>query len=51
MALEFCAFLMRYHRALDYGDFSENAFVVQRLRRFEDFKCWNDLEDSIALGE
>jgi len=27
-ALEFCAFIMRYHRNIDYGDFSESPFVV-----------------------
>eukprot|EP00347_Sterkiella_histriomuscorum_P015644 403356242 len=51
LSLEFCAFLLRYHRALDYGDFSDNPYVVQRLRRFEDFKCWNEIEDSLTLGE
>jgi len=34
LALEFCSFLMRYHRAVDFGDFSDSPFVVQRLRRF-----------------
>jgi hypothetical protein len=28
LALEFCSFLLRYHRALDYGDFSDNPYVV-----------------------
>ena len=28
LALDFCAFLMRYHRGLDYGDFSDNPYVV-----------------------
>ena len=27
-SLELCAFLLRYHRAIDYGDFSDNAYVV-----------------------
>ena len=44
-ALEFCAFLLRYHRALDYGDFSDNPYCVQRLRRYEDYKYWTELED------
>jgi len=51
LALEFCAFLLRYHRVLDYGDFSDNPYVVQRLRRFEDLKCWNEIEDSVAMAE
>lgn len=28
LALEFCSFMLRYHRALDYGDFSDNPYVV-----------------------
>ena len=28
LALELCSFLLRYHRALDYGDFSDNPYVV-----------------------
>jgi len=44
-ALELGAFLMRYHRAIDYGDFSDNAYVVQRLRRYVDYKYWAELED------
>ena len=27
-ALEFAQFLLRYHRAVDYGDFSDNPYVV-----------------------
>ena len=42
---------MRYHRALDYGDFSDNPYCVQRLRRYEDFKCWSEIEDIALLAE
>ena len=51
MALDLCSFLLRYHRALDYGDFSENPYCVQRLRRYEDFKCWSEIEDVAVLSE
>lgn len=45
LALEFCGFLMRYHRAVDFGDFSDSPFVVQRLRRFQEFKSWAEIDD------
>ena len=43
-ALELSAFFLRYHRAVDYGDFSDNAYVVQRIRRFVDYKYWAEIE-------
>jgi hypothetical protein len=51
VALDLCSFLLRYHRALDYGDFSDNPYCVQRLRRYEDFKCWSEIEDVALLSE
>jgi len=51
LALEFCNFLLRYHRDLDYGDFSDNPYVVQKLRRYEDFKCWAELEELQQLQD
>lgn len=36
---------MRYHRSIDYGDFSESPFMVQRLRRFLEFKQWAEIEE------
>ena len=51
LALDLCSFLLRYHRGLDYGDFSENPYCVQRLRRYEDFKCWSEIEDVALLAE
>ena len=51
VALDLCSFLLRYHRALDYGDFSDNPYCVQRLRRYEDFKCWSEIEDVALLAE
>ncbi len=45
LALDFCAFLLRYHREIDYSDFSEDQYVVGRIRRSEVFRAWADIED------
>lgn len=37
--------MLRYHRAIDYGDFSDNAYVVQRVRRYVDYKYWAEIEN------
>lgn len=42
---------MRYHRAVDFGDFSDSPFVVQRLRRFQEFKAWAEIDDLQTLTE
>ena len=44
-ALELTQFLLRYHRAIDYGDFSDNPYVVQRIRRYHDYKIWFEIEE------
>ena len=44
-ALGLAQFLLRYHRAVDYGDFSENPYAVQRIRRFCDYKVWFEIEE------
>jgi hypothetical protein len=49
LALDFCAFLLRYHREIDYSDFSDDQYVVGRIRRSEVFRAWADIED-LALG-
>ena len=36
--------MMRYHVDLDYGDFTEDAFCIQKLRRYEDVKYATELE-------
>jgi len=28
LSLDLCSFLLRYHRGLDYGDFSDNPYCV-----------------------
>ena len=45
MALDFCAFLLRYHREIDYSDFSEDQYVVGKIRRAEVYRAWADIED------
>jgi hypothetical protein len=37
--------LLRYHRDIDQSDFSDNPAVIKKLRRYEDFKAWNELEE------
>ena len=43
--LELAQFLLRYHRGVDYGDFSDNPYVVQRIRRYHDYKIWFEIEE------
>lgn len=45
LALDYCAFLLRYHRDIDYSDFSDDQFVVARIRRAEVYRAWADIED------
>ena len=44
-ALELAYFLLRYHRAVDFGDFSEVLHVTQRIRRYHDYKVWYEIEE------
>ena len=49
-ALDLAQFLLRYHRTVDYADFSENPFVVQRVRRYSEYKVWLETEElSISM--
>lgn len=43
--LDLCGFIMRYHRSIDYGDFSDSPYTVQRLRRYMEFKQWAEIEE------
>lgn len=45
LALDFCSFLLRYHKDIDYNDFSEDQYVVQKIRRAEIYRSWADIED------
>lgn len=48
-ALDFCTFLLRYHRNLFYEEFSDEPSVVSKIKRAETFRAWADIED-LALG-
>lgn len=43
-SLELASFLLRYHVEIDYGDFTDEPFAVQKLRRYEDVKYAAELE-------
>ena len=45
LALDFCAFLLRYHKDIDYSDFSDETYVVNKIRRAEIYRSWADIED------
>lgn len=45
LALDFASFLLRYHRDLDYPDFSDEPLVINKIKRAETFRSWADIED------
>ena len=45
LALDFASFLLRYHRDLDYSDFSDSLEITDRIKRAESFRSWTDIED------
>jgi hypothetical protein len=45
LALDFCCFLLRYHKDIDYEDFSEDHFTNQKIKRAEMYRSWADIED------
>ncbi len=49
LALDFSSFLLRYHRDLDYSDFSDVQEIINRIKRAESFRSWADIED-LASG-
>lgn len=40
---------MRYHRDLDYSDFSEDDELIAKVKRAESYRAWADIED-VANG-
>lgn len=42
--LEMASFLLRYHAEIDYGDFSDDPYVIQKLRRHNDVKYAAEVE-------
>ena len=45
MGLDFASFLLRYHRDLDYADFSDDPLVTHKIKRAETYRSWADIED------
>jgi hypothetical protein len=45
LALDLASFLLRYHKDLDYTDFSEDERVLARIKRAECYRSWADIED------
>lgn len=45
LALDFSSFLLRYHRDLNYEDFSDDKEVLMMIRRAEMYRNWADVED------
>ena len=45
LALDLASFLLRYHKDLDYIDFSEDERVLARIKRAECYRSWADIED------
>ena len=43
--MDFCTFLLRYHKDIDYDDFSNDAKVCSKIRRAEIYRSWADIED------
>eukprot|EP00347_Sterkiella_histriomuscorum_P003950 403362314 len=45
MGLDFASFLLRYHRDLDYSDFSDDPICTHKIKRAETYRSWADIED------
>ena len=45
LALDFASFLLRYHRDLDYSDFSDDPIIINKIKRAETYRSWADIED------
>lgn len=43
--------MLRYHRQIDYGDFTEDPFAIQMLRRYENVKYASELESLTKVVE
>ena len=43
--MDFSSFLLRYHKELDYRDFSDSKEVLARIKRAESYRAWADIED------
>ena len=45
IALDLTYFLLRYHRSVDFSDFSDKLHITQRIRRYHDYKIWYEIEE------
>jgi hypothetical protein len=45
LALDFASFLLRYHRDIDYSDFSDDPVIIHKIKRAETYRSWADIED------
>ena len=45
LGLDFATFLLRYHQKLSHEAFSDDPRVTTRIRRFESFRAWTDIDD------
>jgi hypothetical protein len=43
--LNFVSFILRYHKDIDYTDFSDDERVHNAIKRAESFRAWADIED------
>ena len=43
--LEFYSFLLRNIRDIDQTDFSNNYLVLKKLKRYEEIKIWQELDE------
>jgi hypothetical protein len=51
LGLDLICFLLRYHRDLNYHDFSDNSQVIRIIKRAEMFRNWADIEDLASNTE
>ena len=45
LALDFCTFLLRYHKDIGHDDFSTDVGIANKIRRAEMYRSWADIED------
>lgn len=45
LTLDFTSFLLRYHKNLNYEDFSDDKTATTKIRRAEMYRNWVDIED------
>ena len=51
LGLDFSAFILRYHRNVNYEYFTEDGSIISRIKRAETFRAWADIEDLAHVYE